>query len=204
VSTSLRPSPGVKPLSEPLLAQPCGAMGSWSGWRGGGRRCGSAYGLQVSACAAEREGDGVARTLFSHRTFVGPYSHPRDVRMAVRVSGVGGARAVCRGVSHEEPSGIARRQPGLPLPRWRLVIGKQGASRPVLRAWCTSVGAAANWGKHSTGCIISPTLRAYAIPRAAVVQAQHTQKAQEVTVSESGPIPHHRLIQPPTLRRALG
>src|SRR5262249_46357448 len=31
-----------------------------------------------------------------------------------------------------------------PVPRWRLVIGEQGTSGPVLRAWGTAVGSAAD------------------------------------------------------------
>jgi hypothetical protein len=47
-----------------------------------------------------------------------------------------------------------------PLPRWCLVRGEQGASRPVLRAGRSPVGTAADRGEIAAGGVIfSPTDR---------------------------------------------
>jgi hypothetical protein len=46
-----------------------------------------------------------------------------------------------------------------PLPRWRLVSGKQGTSRPVVRAGRTPVSATANRGKIAAGCRVAPSSR---------------------------------------------
>src|SRR5207245_2020996 len=93
-----------------------------------------------------------------------------------------------------------------PLPRWRLVSGKQGTSGPVLRAWRTPVGSAADRGEVTAGGVIfSPADRgAAASGRVALPPADRgklladlvpladyqTPKAGEVLLP-----PHHHVVR---------